>query len=306
MSKPIGLSTRRALLSSGLGALFVLCWSSGFIGAKLGASDAAVTTVLMWRFLPLALALAPILLSRGTRASLSRAELGRQLVIGALSQSGYLLTVYWAIGLGVSTGTTALIDGIQPLVMAALVGPLLGVAVSGRQWIGLMLGLVGVIVVTWADAASPATSAPLWAYAVPFLGMLSLVLATLLERRSKTALPPLRALAIHCTTSAVVFTALALATGTAVPPLDGVVLGRAELADRPVHVRRVRPVLVSAAPHRGDARQLPDVPGPPGDGALGCRHVRRAARRRHDHGHRRRACRHLARHAGPDAGGGRR
>ncbi|MFF4801217.1 hypothetical protein ACFY1U_22950 [Streptomyces sp. NPDC001351] len=41
-----------------------------------------------------------------------------------LSQSGYLLTVYYAIQLGVSSGTTALIDGVQPLVAGALAGPL--------------------------------------------------------------------------------------------------------------------------------------------------------------------------------------
>ena len=48
----------RSVVTIGLSALFVVCWSSGFIGAKLGAADAAVPTVLMWRFLPLAVALA--------------------------------------------------------------------------------------------------------------------------------------------------------------------------------------------------------------------------------------------------------
>lgn len=41
-----------------LSAAFVLCWSSGFIGAKLGAGSAAAVTVLMWRFVPLAAVLA--------------------------------------------------------------------------------------------------------------------------------------------------------------------------------------------------------------------------------------------------------
>ncbi|MGV9864959.1 hypothetical protein [Rhodococcus koreensis] len=56
--------------------------------------------------------------------------------MGALSQTGYLLTVYQAIGLGASTGTTALIDGTQPLVVAVLAGPLLGQNVAARQWWG--------------------------------------------------------------------------------------------------------------------------------------------------------------------------
>jgi drug/metabolite transporter (DMT)-like permease len=213
MSKQIGIATRHgAVVTAGLGALFVLCWSSGFIGAKLGAADAPVATVLMWRFVPLALVLAPALRRRGT------AGLGRQIAVGVLSQSGYLLTVYWAIALGVSTGTTALVDGIQPLVVAALAGPLLGVAATGRQWLGLTVGLAGVVLVTWADATAPGRSTPLWAYLVPFVGMACLVAATFLERRTRDRVPPVRAVAIHCTTSAVVFTVLAVATGDAVPP----------------------------------------------------------------------------------------
>ncbi|MEA5363523.1 DMT family transporter [Amycolatopsis sp., V23-08] len=210
MSKQIGIPPA----TLGLSALFVVCWSSGFIGAKLGAADAPVATVLMWRFVPLALVLLPALRRAG------RAGLGRQVAVGLLSQSGYLLTVYWAIGLGVSTGTTALVDGIQPLVVAALAGPLLGVAVSGRQWLGLGLGLSGVVLVTWSDATS-GRGTPLWAYLVPFAGMCCLVAATFLDRRTRERGSPWQAVAIHCATSAVVFTILAVATGAALPPASG-------------------------------------------------------------------------------------
>jgi drug/metabolite transporter (DMT)-like permease len=225
MTRPIGVPIARGtVLTAVLGVLFVVCWSSGFVGAKLGAAQADVRTVLMWRLLPLALVLVPIALLRH-RAVLragapvtTRADVGRQVVVGALSQSGYLLTVYWAIGLGVSTGTTALIDGTQPLVVAALAGPLLGVAVSGRQWVGLLLGLAGVLAITWADASSPRTDAPVWAYAVPFLGMACLVAATVVERRSRARSRPLQNLAVHCATSAAVFTAVAVVGGVAALP----------------------------------------------------------------------------------------
>ncbi|WP_328615415.1 DMT family transporter [Amycolatopsis sp. NBC_00355] len=210
MSKQIGISGAEI----GLGALFVACWSSGFIGAKLGAADAPVATVLMWRFVPLALLLVPFLVRSGAGG---KAGLGRQILVGALSQSGYLLTVYRAIGLGVNTGTTALIDGIQPLVVAALAGPLLGVVVTGRQWLGLGVGVAGVALVTWSDATS-GHGTPLWAYLVPFAGMCCLVAATFLDRRTRERPSPLRAVAIHCVTSAVVFTALAVATGAVQPP----------------------------------------------------------------------------------------
>ncbi|AJE86281.1 integral membrane protein [Streptomyces albus] len=219
-----------------ISAAFVLCWSSGFIGAKLGAGSAATPTLLMWRFLPLALLLltAAALLRAARRRTAARVpappreavrswsprSLARQTLIGLLSQSGYLLSVYYAIQLGVSSGTTALIDGTQPLVAGALAGPLLGQYVTRRQWLGLGLGVSGVLVVTLADAAD-SQGVDRWAYLVPFAGMLALVAATFLQgSRAARAPSPVAALTVHVTTSAVVFSALALVTGTAVPPAE--------------------------------------------------------------------------------------
>lgn len=204
-----------------LSVAFVLCWSSGFIGAKLGAGTADASTLLMWRFLPLAaVLLAAAAFSRPAWRGLTLRDAGRQIAVGALSQSGYMLGVFYAVQLGVSSGTTALIDGVQPLVAGALAGPLLRQYVSRRQWLGLWLGLAGVATVTLADAGAAGADVPWWAYFVPFLGMLSLVAATFLERRSCAPVPPRVSMTIHCTTSAVLFAVLAASLGTAVPPAD--------------------------------------------------------------------------------------
>ncbi|GHH30715.1 DMT family transporter [Lentzea cavernae] len=202
-----------------LSAAFVLCWSSGFIGAKLGTGSASAITVLMWRFLPLAVVLLAFAVVKKSWQGLTARDVGRQALIGVLSQSGYVLTVYYAIQLGVSSGTTALIDGVQPLVAGALAGPLLHQYVSRRQWLGLCLGVGGVVIVTGADAAATSGVA-WWAYLIPFAGMVSLVAATFLEGRSRTEVAPAVAMTTHCLTSAVVFTALAVGTGTALPPAD--------------------------------------------------------------------------------------
>ena len=206
-----------------LSVAFVLCWSSGFVGAKLGTETADAPTLLMWRFLPLAVV--PVLAAvaagrlRSSWRGLTRRDVGRQAVIGLLSQSGYLFTVYYAIQLGVSSGTTALIDGTQPLVAGALAGPLLRQYVSARQWLGLCLGLGGVALVTTADAGAM-TGVAWWTYLVPFAGMLSLVAATFLDQRSRTSVAPQVSMTVHCVTSAVVFTAAALLTGAATPPAE--------------------------------------------------------------------------------------
>ncbi|MBC2878397.1 MULTISPECIES: DMT family transporter [Streptomyces] len=203
-----------------LSIAFVLCWSSGFIGAKLGAGSASAITILMWRFLPLAIALLVVAAVSGTPwRGLAVRDVARQALIGVLSQSGYLLTVYYAIQLGVSSGTTALIDGVQPLVAGALAGPLLRQYVSRKQWLGLCLGMGGVTIVTMADATA-GSGAARWAYLIPFLGMFSLVAATFLEGRSRAQAAPTVSMTVHCATSAVIFTALALSAGSAKPPAE--------------------------------------------------------------------------------------
>ncbi len=213
MTRPIGISRWSAPL---LSALFVLLWSAGFIGSKLGTAEAPFDTVLLWRSLLLAALLSPWLLA--ARRGHDARDLGRQVVVGLLSQGVYLVTVYAAIGLGVSTGTTALIDGVQPLVVAALAGPLLGATLVARQALGLVLGLLGVVVVTGADLASPATAAPWWGYLLPPLGMAALVAATFLQRRATRRTPPLQALAVHSAATAALALLLAGAHGHVVPP----------------------------------------------------------------------------------------
>ena len=204
-----------------LSIAFVLCWSSGFIGAKLGAGSASAVTILMWRFLPLTaiLIVVAVTAARTSWRGLAVRDVARQAMIGVLSQSGYLLTVYYAIQLGVSSGTTALIDGVQPLVAGALAGPLLRQYVSRKQWLGLCLGVSGVAIVTTADAAAR-TGVAWWAYLIPFFGMFSLVAATFLESRSRTRVAPTVSMTVHCTTSAAVFTALAVSVGAAKPPAE--------------------------------------------------------------------------------------
>ncbi|MTD54209.1 DMT family transporter [Amycolatopsis pithecellobii] len=188
-----------------LGAGFVLLWSSGFIGATLGAGSAGAITVLAWRFL---FAAALLLLWRRPK----RAQLKSQVVVALLSQCCYLFGVYEAAALGVAAGTMALIAALQPIVSAVID------RATVRQWIGLGIGLAGVAVVVSGDLAGhPGT--PWWAYLLPFGGMLTLVAGSLLGRRTRADVTD--ALVIQYATSAVVFTALAAATGTLTPPDNG-------------------------------------------------------------------------------------
>ena len=124
--------------------VFVLLWSTGFIGAKYGLPYAEPLTFLLVRLGLVAVVLALVALATRAPWPTSWRSVGRIALAGLLVHGVYLSGVFLAIAHGLPAGVTALIVGIQPLLTAALSGPLLGERVSGRQWGGLLLGLFGV------------------------------------------------------------------------------------------------------------------------------------------------------------------
>jgi drug/metabolite transporter (DMT)-like permease len=128
-------------------ALFVVLWSTGFIGAKLGLPHAGPLTFLALRYGLAAGLLA--LLALATRAPWPRrpAEIGHYAVAGLLVHAIYLGGVFVGIALGVEAGISALIVGLQPLLTAAFASVFLGERVTPRQWAGLGLGLLGMALV---------------------------------------------------------------------------------------------------------------------------------------------------------------
>ncbi|MGH3456178.1 MAG: DMT family transporter [Nocardioidaceae bacterium] len=200
------------LLAVGL----VVLWSSGFIGARLGTEDASATTLLAWRFLAAGMLAVGWLAWRRHRLT-GRVVLAH-LGLGLLTQVAYLSGVVGGIGAGVPAGTTALIAALQPIVVAVLAGAVLAEPAGVRQWWGLVLGLAGVGLVVADDLSG--SSAALWAYLLPVLGMLALSVGTVADRRLPAPAAVLDALAIHTTIAAVAFVSFAGLTSDLEPPHD--------------------------------------------------------------------------------------
>jgi len=159
--------------------LFVLLWSTGFIGAKFGLPYAPPLKFLLWRFAVVIVLMTGIALA--TRATWPR---GMQVVhvalAGILLQAGYLGGVFAAIGLGMTAGLSALIVSLQPI-LTAFGGPLVGERVRGRQWLGLALGLGGVVMVVWHKLALGIIAPD--ALALTVLALLSITAGTLYQKR---------------------------------------------------------------------------------------------------------------------------
>jgi len=160
--------------------LFVLLWSTGFIGAKLGLPHADPLSFLLIRYL-LVLSLMTLV------ALLMRAPWPRDArqwfhigVSGLLVHAIYLGGVFMAIGKGLPAGVASLVVGIQPLLTAVGAGWLLNEAVLARQWAGLALGFVGVALVVSGKLGSTFGLDALW----PALAALAgITLGTLYQKR---------------------------------------------------------------------------------------------------------------------------
>jgi drug/metabolite transporter (DMT)-like permease len=136
-------------------AVFVLIWSTGFIVAKFGLPYAPPLTFLVIRYLlSIVCFLVWIALTRAAWPQGARqwAHLG---VTGILMHAGYLGGVWVAVKHGMGSGLAALIVGLQPVLTAlwvSLVNSSLSSKgaqsrVTSRQWLGLLLGLGGLLLV---------------------------------------------------------------------------------------------------------------------------------------------------------------
>ena len=138
------------LSSAGLAAMpaiFVLLWSTGFIGAKFGLPYAEPFTFLFIRFVLTLLLLIPLALLMRIPWPSSPRLWSHIAISGFLVHGAYLGGVFYGIYLGMPAGLAALLVGLQPLLTAAFAGPLLGEKLTRLQWVGLSLGLIGICLV---------------------------------------------------------------------------------------------------------------------------------------------------------------
>lgn len=160
--------------------LFVVLWSTGFIGARLGLPHAEPLTFLSIRYVAVMACMLLLALAmrapwpRGTRAWL---HIG---VAGLLVHGVYLGGVFSAIALGLPAGVASLVVGVQPLLTAVGAGWLLGDRVTPRQWLGLLLGFGGVALVVFGKLGAEFQLRALWPAVLALLGITA---GTLYQKR---------------------------------------------------------------------------------------------------------------------------
>ena len=133
--------------------VFVLIWSTGFIVARYGMPFSPPMKFLSVRFVLSILCFLPWIVLAKVPWPQSRMQWLHLAVTGVLMHGCYLGGVWAAVKAGMGSGLTALIVGLQPVLTAlwlssmARENRLENSQVSARQWVGLTLGLVGLVMV---------------------------------------------------------------------------------------------------------------------------------------------------------------
>jgi drug/metabolite transporter (DMT)-like permease len=169
-------------LAAFMPGVFVLIWSTGFVVARFGMPYAPPMSFLVWRFALSVLAFGVwVLLSRAAWPK-GRSQWMHLAVVGVLMHAGYLGGVWSAVKLGIGAGTSALIVGLQPVLTALWVSATgQEHRVAPRQWLGLALGLAGLVLVVWNKLGhGEVTTTNL---ALCLLALLAITIATLYQKR---------------------------------------------------------------------------------------------------------------------------
>jgi len=160
-------------------AIFVVLWSTGFVGTKYVIHNADPLTYLAIRMAIVVVLMAIICaITRPTWPN--GREIGHSLVAGILVHGFYLGGTAVAISLSIPAGLSALIPGLQPILTSTIANRWLGERVTPLQWGGLVLGLAGVALILHDRPMSGQAG---WGWIASAVSLVSITLGTLYQRR---------------------------------------------------------------------------------------------------------------------------
>lgn len=160
--------------------IFVLLWSTGFIGAKWGLPHAAPLTFLSIRYawvIGLMLILAFLARAKFPRTPGQWVHWG---VAGLGIHAFYLGGVFVSISLGLPAGMAALVVGLQPILTAIFAGWFLHERINRYQWGGLIVALIGVAMVV---AGKISTHFSWWALFSVVVALITITAGTIYQKK---------------------------------------------------------------------------------------------------------------------------
>jgi drug/metabolite transporter (DMT)-like permease len=191
--------------------LFVLLWSTGFIGVKYGIPYAPPFYFVAIRMSIAALLLFMALAFLRRTQPITKEILWPSTLIGLTLHGAYLGGCFFAVSRGLPAGVTALIVSLQPVLVSVFAAKYLGEPLKVRAIIGLVLGLIGLFVVVLPRISMTGTNAiSMVAIGACLIGLLGGTSGTILQKKYGGAIPTLAGTSIQYAATAVVLLTLAL------------------------------------------------------------------------------------------------
>ena len=215
MSAPRTLSST---LNASIPIIFVLLWSTGFIGAKMGMPHAEPFTFLAYRFMIASAIFVLLLLVMRVPWPKDGRTWMHAAIVGSMMHGIYLGGVFFAVKNGTSGGISALIVGVQPLLTAVFAGVLLSERLSKKTWLGFILGFVGISLIVWHQAGDTGG----WVgISSCIAGLVAVTTATLYQKRFATSIDLRVGSAIQFAAAAVLMWVFAISSETMVVDWTG-------------------------------------------------------------------------------------
>jgi len=190
--------------------LFVLLWSTGFVGAKYGLPYADPFIFLSVRVLIAALLLFALVRLMKLPINIGKSAISRSFLIGFFLHACYLGGVFYSISQGMPAGVAAVVTSLQPVLVSIFAVRILGEKLLPRQVAGLLLGLAGVFLVLGPTLDSQIPAVAIAAIIVALVGSTS---ATLLQKKFGSNIPLVAGTAYQYLFSGVVLGAIAIGSG---------------------------------------------------------------------------------------------
>jgi drug/metabolite transporter (DMT)-like permease len=187
--------------------IFVLIWSTGFIGAKYIIPFAEPFVFLTIRYFFATTIL--ILIAKAIKEPLriSKAAIKQSMLVSVFLHVIYIGGVFYAVFIEIPAGVTAVIVSLQPILVSVLAIPILGEKLTYRQILGLVLGFIGVIFLL-----SPKLFEGNLSTGFSVVGLICCVLALLgttagylLQKKGGSDIPFLAGTAVQFATATVIF-----------------------------------------------------------------------------------------------------
>ena len=191
--------------------LFVLLWSTGFIGVKYGIPYAPPFYFVAIRMAIAALLLFVAISFLRKSQPITRSIIWPSTLIGLTLHGAYLGGCFFAVSRGMPAGVTALIVSLQPVLVSLFAARYLGEPLKARALVGLALGLAGLFVVVIPRISITGTnSISLVSIAACVVGLLGGTSGTILQKKYGGAIPTLAGTSIQYAATAVILLMLAL------------------------------------------------------------------------------------------------